>query len=600
MPHPQDSRGLTEVALEAVRSAALGAAPDGVRAFVIASADRDAIRGALEEDGLSIAIAPDAKTLVGRANGTLPLGGAGPTALARAARAALADGTVSVLFLEDAGAADPVTARFWWTLAVLLSQDDAPNGVLIAACGPRTNEAWETSASAVRGLVAVRELHGMPVAALSSRATASRSPSGRSRRTATPARRALLRATAGVLRGSPPTVEAAASEAAASSALADDAGEAAAAELALALRAFPGDRPEPFLRALALARIAGDARLATAAGTALRVSSWLRGDFAAVREARSRVRELRAAPQPLPRAVARALADLQFASVDDRTGESEGADAATFAARAEAHERAGRRAVAARLFACAAAAQGQPFRGATWERARRLWEIADPRLAAAVLAASSPGLGSATLPPGAAGIAEALRACATLATARDTATGSALELACQLVPCRSATLSSAEGVTLAARGAAALSLGRLRADGDATGGGSAPHELSAGTTLRVALARSADDPPFSRDERRLAAAIAELAAAVVSSVAPSPIASEEAAAVPDARAKKKKRPLEPLDDRLSEVERGVLVEALLRNGNNLSRTARTLGLSRNGLKMKLARHGLPRGVVSGA
>ena len=160
------------------------------------------------------------------------------------------------------------------------------------------------------------------------------------------------------------------------------------------------------------------------------------------------------------------------------------------------------------------------------------------------------------------------------------------------MPCRSATLVHADGRLLAARGAAALSLGRLHADGQNRG--SAPQELAAGASIRVALARSADDPPFSRDERRLAAAIAELAAAILSSIAPAAIATVSAPA-PAKPATKKKRPLEPLDDRLSEVERGVLVEALRRSGNNLSRTARTLGLSRNGLKMKLARHGLPRG-----
>jgi len=582
---PQEVQGLAEIALEAVRSAALGAAPDGIRTFVIASSDRDAIRGALEEDGLAIAIASDAKTLVGRANGTLPLGGAGPTALARAARAALADGAASVLFLDDAGASDEVTARFWWTLAVLLSQDDAPNGVLIAACSPRASDAWTAAAASVRGLVAVRELvrfDAVPsVRAAKAKRAKTPSPGGRH------ARRALFRATAALLRGAPRAVETAASAAVDAGAAADDAREAAAAELALALRAFPGERPEPFLRAVALAQLAGDDALAAAASIARRAAAWLRGDFADARRARGA-----ATAKDLPRSVARALSDLGFADIERHNDDERDADAATLAARGEAHERAGRRAVAARLFACAAAAQGQPFRGATWQRAARLWESADPRLAAAMSAAASPGLGSATLPPGAAGIAEALRACATLATARDAAPGAALELACQLVPCRSATLVHADGRLLAARGAAALSLGRLHADGQSRG--SAPQELAAGATIRVALARSADDPPFSRDERRLAAAIAELAAAILSSIAPAAIATVSAPA-PAKPATKKKRPLEPLDDRLSEVERGVLVEALRRNGNNLSRTARTLGLSRNGLKMKLARHGLPRG-----
>lgn len=572
------------LALEAVRSAALGAAPDGIRVFVIAAADRDAVRGALEEDGLAVAIGSDAKTLVGRANGTLPLGGAGPTALARAARAALVDGAASVLFLDDAHAADAVTARFWWTLAVLLSRDDAPNGVLVAACAPHANSPWVEAAAAVRGLVPVREL------------VIAEAPSPIAKpKTALPhtdrrARRALLRATAGVLRGSPRAIDAAAS-AAVTAAASDDAGDAAAAELALALRGFPGERPEPCLRALALARLAGDVPLAAAAGTALRVAAWLRGDFAAARDARAGAPAL--ATPHLPRTVVQALADLGAGAIDRVATDDEPADAATLAARGESHERSGRRAVAARLFACAAAAQGQPFRGATWERARRLWEAADPRLAAALSAAASPGLGSATLPPGAAGIAEALRACAALMGSRDFghAPGGALELACQLVPCRSAILTDADGRLLAARGAAALSLGRLHADGG-PGRGSAPQELSAGSGVRVTVARSGDDPPFSRDERRLAAAVAELAAALAPSIASAP-APTPVAEPP--RPAKKKRPMEPLDDRLSEVERSVLIEALRRNSNNLSRTARTLGLSRNGLKMKLARHGLPRG-----
>lgn len=584
MPHREEFRILGERAVEAVRSAALGAAPDGIRSFVIGEAERDAVHAALEADGLAIAAAKDAATLVERACGAAPPDAAGPTALARLAHAALADGSVRVLVLENAGRADSVSAKFWWTLAVLLSEDDAPDGVLLATCGPRAGESWISAAWSVRGYVPVREL---------AIAVTSGSPSA-GKRNADPARtvharRALLRATAALLRGRPRDVEAAAESAARASARADDAREAAAASLALALRDFPTERTLSFQRAIALARLAGDDVLAGAATTAARVASLLGGELAAARSV--------VAATALPRSVKTVLRDLD---AGDR-------DAETFAARAEAHERAGRRAVAARLHACAAAARGEPFGGPTWDRARALWEIADPRLAAAAAAAAAPGLGGNTLPAGAAGIAEALRASASFVALGSAAPGAALELACQLVPCRSAILSGSDGTVLAARGAAALSLGRLH--GDAGRLGSAPQELAAGTGLRVLFARATEDPPFSRDERRLAAALVELAAAVlqprsrlavVASAAtlhePAPVA--EAAAPPAARRKRRGSALPPLDDRLSEVERDVLVEALRRTGGNLSRTARTLGLSRNGLKMKLARHGLPRGTTA--
>lgn len=590
MPHRERFQALGELTVEAVRSAALGAAPDGVRTFVIGQAERAAVHAALDGDGLSIAAAPDAATLVERATGVAPPAGAGPIALARQVRAALADGIARVLLLENAGAASAVTAKFWWTLAVLQSEDDAPDGVLLAVCSARANAAWSTAAASVRGLVPVRELVVPSVP---------RTRPTRTRVKPLPAkalrgRRALMRATAALLRGTPSAIEAAAQSAADASAAGDDAGEAAAAALALALRGFPSDRPQPLHRATSLARLAGDDVLADAASTAARLAALLRGDFAAARPLSGPV-------TGLPRSVRRALHDLGIATADRADGlriaSPERLNAATFAARAESHERAGRRAVAARLYACAAAALGQPFRGATWDRARRLWEVTDPRLAAAVSAAAAPGLGGTTLPAGAAGIAEAIRASASFVAAGSAAPGAALELACQLVPCRAATLTSADGSTLAARGAAALSLGRLHADGD--GRGSAPQELASGATLRILFARAADDPPFSRDERRLAAAIAELAAAVLQPGSPAAAGAGASAAAEPApamgfRRKRRGPALPPLDDRLSEVERDVLIQALRRTGGNLSRTARTLGLSRNGLKMKLARHGLPR------
>lgn len=579
---------LVERTSETVRSAALGAAPDGIRTFVIPAAARDAVRGALEEDGLAVAFASDATTLVGRATDTLALGGDGPMALARAARNALASGAVSVLFLDEAGAADPVTARFWWTLAVLLSEENAPDGVLIAAVKPRVRAPWTEASEAVRGLVPVREL------ATVTASEAVRPKSRLSRHGSTRARRALLRAAAALLRGSPRALDAAVQDAIAASEQSDDPREGAAGALAVALRGFPEDRGEPLCRALALARLANDHALTAAAEAAAGASAWLRGDLADARE-----RLVRAPLERLPRSIARIFSDLGVSVFRaDRTidaGEMDLApDSATLATRGDAHERAGRRAVAARFFACAAAAQGQPFRGATWERARRHWETADPRLAAALSAAASPGLGSTTLPPGAAGIAEALRAAATLSAAASA--GKALELACQLVPCRSALLLSPDGRALAARGAAALALGRLHADGGERG--SAPNELSSGNALRVVLARSHDDPPFSRDERRLAAAALDLATTVL---APTAKRATTTASGPAPREPEKRpRParLQALDDRLSIVERDAIVDALRKNGGNLSRTARTLGLSRNGLKMKLARHGLPRGTAA--
>lgn len=585
MPHRERFQALGELTVEAVRSAALGAAPDGVRTFVIGEAERAAVHAALDGDGLAIAAAPDAATLVERATGVAPPAGAGPIALARLARAALADGTTRVLLLDNASAATSVTAKFWWTLAVLQSEDDAPDGVLLAVCGAKANDAWSTSAASVRGFVPVRELVVPAPPRIPARTRAKLAAAAPVR-----ARRALLRATAALLRGTPSAIETAAQLAADASAAGDDAREAAAAALALALRAFPSDRSQPFRHATALARLAGDDVLAGGASTAARLAALLRGDFAAARA-------LSGPATGLPRSVRRALQDLGIETAD-RLAPPERLNAATFAARAESHERAGRRAVAARLYACAAAALGQPFRGATWDRARRLWEVTDPRLAAAVSAAAAPGLGGTTLPAGAAGIAEAIRASASFVAAGSAAPGAALELACQLVPCRAATLTTADGSTLAARGAAALALGRLHADGD--GRGSAPQELASGATLRVVFARAADDPPFSRDERRLAAAIAELAAAVLQPGSPATASAsrttmDEPAVAPGFRRKRRGPALPPLDDRLSEVERDVLIQALRRTGGNLSRTARTLGLSRNGLKMKLARHGLPRG-----
>jgi DNA-binding NtrC family response regulator len=43
------------------------------------------------------------------------------------------------------------------------------------------------------------------------------------------------------------------------------------------------------------------------------------------------------------------------------------------------------------------------------------------------------------------------------------------------------------------------------------------------------------------------------------------------------------------------LERQLILEALERNRNNLSRTASELGLSRRGLRLKLAQLGIPRG-----
>ena len=102
---------------------------------------------------------------------------------------------------------------------------------------------------------------------------------------------------------------------------------------------------------------------------------------------------------------------------------------------------------------------------------------------------------------------------------------------------------------------------------------------------RLALDRAAGDPPFSRDERRLLESIAGLAGAAL----------DRAALAPARRARAQEgngATLPALDDRMSIVERATLVDALARHDGNLSRTAKALGLSRNGLKMKLTRHGM--------
>jgi DNA-binding NtrC family response regulator len=49
-----------------------------------------------------------------------------------------------------------------------------------------------------------------------------------------------------------------------------------------------------------------------------------------------------------------------------------------------------------------------------------------------------------------------------------------------------------------------------------------------------------------------------------------------------------------LKERVAELERQLIVEALARNKNNLSRTAAEVGLSRRGLRLKLGQLGIAR------
>jgi DNA-binding NtrC family response regulator len=52
-----------------------------------------------------------------------------------------------------------------------------------------------------------------------------------------------------------------------------------------------------------------------------------------------------------------------------------------------------------------------------------------------------------------------------------------------------------------------------------------------------------------------------------------------------------------LREATAKVERQLIEEALLRNRNNLSRTAVDLGLSRRGLRLKIAQLGIEKGLL---
>ena len=224
-----------------------------------------------------------------------------------------------------------------------------------------------------------------------------------------------------------------------------------------------------------------------------------------------------------------------------------------------------------------AARDGAPGDDARRERARDLLEATGARATLrAIELAGAVGLGSAGRAD-ATGMLGAAAAIAGASTAPETA-AAALDAALSLVPARGGTATLAgDPRTAVRRGASLLGLpadARIQAPMRAEGGGE--------TAGVLVLERATGDPAFSREERRVVEAIAAVAAARLLAIAGD--VAPEAAAPPGEP--------EVGEAALGGAEREVLERALGAHANNLSRTARSLGLSRNGLKMKMSRHGL--------
>lgn len=562
----------------------------------------------------------------------------------------------TAVVLNDAGRADEATARWWWSLARRMRASAgsaaAPIPAILVAVTreePLPASPWRALDEKLGLRIGVRRLErtgndgdcGLDLARPDEHdpevdagrgARAARSPR-RARVSPSRTARALTRAIALVLRGDLARAAEAAAEADLAAADDDDLASDAAAELAAAAVAIGAGMDDALARlegaAVAVA-LADDAALRATVTVLRAVHFGLEGDLAvsiaAAEDAATdgaaiapRAREILVAMRARARTLAggpSSPSPWQAAarrSRDDAGPAMRGLDvwnaAVEAAGRGDGHARAKLMSAAAALehahmplfagrawldAASVAGAAGLDAESAAHTReARRCWERAGCRARVAQLdharveGLSAPGRAVAS--GGAPETLDSIRALASAETAEAVVT-IALEAASRMIPARggAAMLGAGSSVrTVALRGRTNLFPPFAEAHGPRL------HAVvrSARTGIergRLALDRGTADPAFSRDERRLLESIAGLAGAALDRAELAPARARKRGAEAGASGDT----LPPLDDRMSIVERATLVDALARHDGNLSRTAKALGLSRNGLKMKLARHGL--------
>lgn len=636
-----------EAIVEELRRAALEAA-QGVegagRMFVVEAGIAEALAAALAEDGGRTVIAgatgrgsapaslEGARALVrgleGSAARTLRVESA--ARLVRRTLAALERAEVpTAVVLDDAGRADEATARWWWSLARRMRA--APGSavlpipaILVAVTRdePLPASPWRALDERLAVRIGVRRLESDAADEIDlGNGNAREHRRGSASRTA----RALTRTIALVLRGDLERAAEAAANADLAAADDDDLASDAAAELAAAAVAIAAGTDDALAlldgAAVAVA-LADDASLRATVAVLRAVHCALEGDLAATLAAGAdawrdadalvpRAREIvaamlgrvrvlgngggssqRALPPTLreggktPRGLAVWTAAVEAAGRGDADARAKLMSASVALERAHMPLLAGRAWLDA---ASVAEAAGLDAEAAAHAReARRCWERAGSRARVARIDhACAEGLsapGRAVASGGAPETLDSIRALASAETVEAVVTV-ALEAASRMIPARggAATLG---GRSIALRGRTNL----LPPFGDAQGARLHAVVRSTRTGIergRLALDRRGGDPPFSRDERRLLESIAGLAGAALDRTDLAPEGSRKRGA-----AKTSGDTLPPLDDRMSIVERATLVDALARYDGNLSRTAKALGLSRNGLKMKLVRHGL--------
>ncbi len=567
--------------------------------------------------------------------------GSGPAAFARAAMSVIerAEGPL-VLVLEEAQRADHATVRAWWALARRLAVPGPSSravSVAVLSHPPRENDPWDLADRALGAQIRLRRVRVEPAEAPRRRPGPEQRPSGafRAVRRVDRSNRAAgwaMRAAAAAIDGRTSEAERLALRAEEAAESADDLVADAAAAVARAVAALGCGAPDSRERlddAVVAAELAGDPRWIAATQLTTCIAATAAGDLhrgqvaadraksgahllpralAALRLGLSAECALRARDGVKAESARRELSDLARAGsiaagaieewiggLGDRFAQI-GSPVARLSSAARRLERYGWHLLAGRAWMDAAAAAetaaDMPRALELLSLARAAWSRSgNVESAATVDRLLSEGLSAR----GARGQPETLEALLPMLDAQspEEAASRALEVALALVPARggSVALGSPEFHRVVALRGRAL-FAAVPGPGDLR----LPVVLRSRSGLeigRLVLDRRESDPRFSREERRLVEVVAELAAASAdardrrSLVRSTPWTSVEGP-LPKAGAAARAT----LDDRLKATEHASLLESLARHGGNLSRTARALGLSRNGLKMKLARHGM--------